>query len=173
MKVSPLICIFTLVAAGCVTSARAQDQASFQARLAARQELALAKIELRNYWQVEYPRQRRELDAAIELTEMALRNNESLLDEYQPFTQFSLGQPFPITIRNLQMCIRETELRLQNLRAERNALVRFHSDQFRALEMKAQQARWRVAELEANDVVASEPPANQPPSSIVLPPPQR
>jgi hypothetical protein len=173
MKFSPAFCVLTIIVSSCVTPARAQEQASFQARLAARQELELAKIELRNYWQIEYPRQRRELNAAIELTEMELRNNESLLHEYQPFTQFSLGQPFPITIRNLQMCIRENELRLQNLRAEWNALVRFHSDQFRALEMKVQQARWRVAELEANDVVASEPPANQPPSNVVLPPPQR
>jgi hypothetical protein len=129
-----------------------------QARLAARRELEIAKIELRNYWQVEYPRQKRELDAAIEMTELEIRANEEAQRELRPFTRFSLGEPFPLTIRELQICSRGTELRLKNLQAERNALVRFHYDDFRVLEMRVQEARLRVAELEANDVVVSDPP---------------
>ncbi len=158
MKFFPAICCLA-IASCCVPSARAQSPSNFQARVSARHELELAKIELRNYWQVEYPRHRRELNAAIELTELELRHNEELQDEYRPFTRFSLGEPFPITIRNLQMCHKEAELRLRNLQAERNALIRFHADEFRVLEMRVQEARFRVAELEANDVTVTELPA--------------
>lgn len=162
MRFFPLMCSLVLVATCVAPSARAQERAWSQVRLAARRDLELAKIELRDYWQVEYPRQRRELDAAIELTEMEVRNNEALLHEYRPFTQFSVGEPFPITIRSLQMCIREGELRLRNLQAERNYLVRFHDEQFHILEMKVAEARLRVAELEANDVATAEPAAPKP-----------
>jgi len=159
MRTLPAICLSTLAVSCLLTPVRAQESASLQARVAARHELELAIIDLRNYWQIEYPRQRRELNAAIELTEMELQNNQEMLREFRPFTQFSIGQPFPITVRSLQMCIRENELRLDNLRAERNAFIRFRSDEFRALEMKVQEARLRVAELEANDTIAAEPAA--------------
>jgi hypothetical protein len=54
------------------------------------------------------------------------------------------------------MCLRDAELRLRDLWAERNALVRFHSDEWRLLEMKVHSARLRVAELEPDDVEAAE-----------------
>ena len=60
------------------------------------------------------------------------------------------------------MCIREGELRLRNLQAERNTLVRFHGDQFRVFEMRVVEARLRVAELEADDVAVSEPIPQKP-----------
>ena len=55
-----------VVASCCVESVVAQGP-SLQTRLAARRELELAKIDLRNYWQIDYPRQKRELDAAVEM----------------------------------------------------------------------------------------------------------
>src|SRR5256885_1501331 len=58
MRFFAAICSLTIVAICCVTPVRAQD-ASWQLRTAARRELELAKIDLRNYWQIEYPRQRR------------------------------------------------------------------------------------------------------------------
>ena len=157
MRFSPAICLFTMIAGCCATSLRAQEQPSWQARFAARHDLELAKIELRNYWLVEYPRQVRELNAAIELTQAEICNNQALQNEYRPFTQFTIGEPFPITIQNLQMCLKAAEIRLKNLQAEKMALIRFHGDQFRFLELKVQVARQRVADLEANDVVESEP----------------
>ena len=60
------------------------------------------------------------------------------------------------------MCGKEAEVRLNNLYAERNALIRFHGDQFEALKMKVEEARFRVAELEANDSIAAVPAAKQP-----------
>jgi hypothetical protein len=150
MKFAPAI--LGLAVASCfILPASAQESSNLQARVAARHELELAKFELRNFWQIEYPRRRRDLDAAIELTEMEMRNYQDLLNEYRPFTQFSLGEPFPVTIRNLQMCLKEVELRLRNLYADRNALIRFKGDEFRVLEMRVQEARLRVAELESGD----------------------
>ena len=111
----------------------------------------MAKLDLQNYWQVEYPRQRRELNLAIELAEAEIQGNEDQQYALRPYTRFSLGEPFPLTIANLRVCRKAAEIRLSNLHAERNTLIRFHGEQFRILEMRVQAARQRVAELEAND----------------------
>src|SRR5262249_12887079 len=136
MRLFPDVCVSLILGCCFAGSIRAQEQPSLQARLAARRELELAKIDLRNYWQIEYPRQKRELDAAIEMTQTELEANDEAQRELRPFTRFSLGEPFPLTIRQLQICQTAAELRLKNLQAERNALIRFHSDQFRVLEMR-------------------------------------
>jgi hypothetical protein len=85
----------------------------------------------------------------IELTEMELLNLRAQLREFRPFTQFSIGKPFPLTVRSLQMCIKAAESRLDDLRDERNVLIRFHSDRFRVLAWQVYDARLRIAELEA------------------------
>jgi hypothetical protein len=145
-----LIASLALLATGLfVTDTFAQQEPSLQERLAARRELEIAKSELLYYWQVDYPRRCRDLDAAIELTRTAIENNRLLLREYRPYTTFSIGEPFPITVRNLKMCIAEKELRLNDLLAERNALTRFKGEQFRVLQLNVYEARLRVAELEA------------------------
>jgi hypothetical protein len=161
MKFSPASCSLAIVVICSATSALAQNQASLQARIAARQELELAKIDLQNYWQIEYPRQRRELNLAIELTKAEIDGNQEQQEALRPFTRFSLGEPFPLTIANLRICRKSAELRLNNLQAERNSLIRFHSDDFRILEMRVQAARQRVADLEANDEVTVAPPSPQ------------
>jgi hypothetical protein len=149
MRLSLSLVSIAIVAAGLPnTSANAQDESPLAERVSARRELELAKMDLRHYWQVEYPRQQRHLNAAIELTKREICDLKLRLREYQPFTRFSTGDPFMITIQNTQMCLREAELRLRDLWAERNALVRFHSDQYRELELRVHEARLRVIELE-------------------------
>jgi hypothetical protein len=162
MKFSPIIYCLVIAASAFNTSAHAQNEASLQARMAAREELILAKLDLQNYWQVEYPRQRRELNMAIELTQAEIDGNREQQEALRPFTRFSIGEPFPLTIANLRVCGKAAEIRLNNLQAERNTLIRFHSDDFRILEMRVQAARQRVAELEANDQLAVPPPSKQP-----------
>ena len=130
--------------------------------MSARRELELAKTELRHYWQVEYPRQRRHLNAQIDLTEAEIRDYQERLRAYRPFDRYSTGGPFLVTLQDLRMCLLDAELRLRDLWAERNALVRFHSDDWRFLELKVHEARLRVAELEANDVAMTEPVSQQP-----------
>jgi hypothetical protein len=166
MRFSPSILLAAIAMLSIAPSTTsAQEAPSYIARLNARRDLELAKIELRHYWQVEYPRQQRHLNAAIELTEREIRDYRARLRAYRPFDRFSTGQPFLITLQELRMCLRDAELRLQDLWAERNALVRFHSDQWRLLEMKAYEARLRVAELEAeleaDEVQAEEPLAQR------------
>jgi hypothetical protein len=150
------ICSALLLLSAIATSTAVQAQeAPLAARMAARRELEQAKSDLYYYWQVEYPRQCREYDAAIECARAEIDANRSLLREYKPFGNFSIGEPFPITVRNIQLCLRTGELRLNDLIAERNALMRFHGDQFRALSAAVYEARLRVAELEANDEVVA------------------
>jgi hypothetical protein len=159
MRLFPVGCVLASVLVGCCVQLVGAQEPSLQARLAARRELELAKIDLRNYWQIEYPRQKRELDTAIEMTRAEICANEEAQRDLRPFTRFSLGEPFPLTIRELQICGRGAELRLRNLEVERNALIRFHYDDFHVLEMRVQEARLRVVELEVNDVIASDSPA--------------
>ncbi len=161
MKVSPAVCSLAVAAICSVTSAHAQDSA-WQARIAARQELALAKLDLQNYWQVEYPRQQRDLNMAIELTQAEIQGYEEQQEAFRPFTRFTIGEPFPLTIANLRVCRKAAEIRLNNLQAERNTLIRFHADQFRILEVRVQVARQRVADLEVNDVIAADSAAQKP-----------
>src|SRR5215203_4956055 len=156
MKFSPTICSLAILAFCSGTTALAQQQSSLQARMAARQELELAKLDLQNYWQIEYPRQRRELNLAIELTQAEILGYKEQQQSLRPFTRFSIGEPFPLTIANLRVCCKSAELRLNDLQAERNSLVRFHGDQFRILEWRVQAARRRVVELEANDEMAAD-----------------
>ena len=154
MRYSPIATCIALFALSFAPVASAEEGASLQARMAARRDLERAKTDLRFYWQVEYPRQRRELDAAIQLTRLEIEDNERLLREYRPFTHFSIGNPFPITIRELRACIVAGQIRLNDLLAEHNALVRFHSDDFRALEAQVYEARLRVLELEPTEETA-------------------
>jgi len=140
---------FLVVAITLPTITARGKEPSLQMRMAARRDLEQAKTELRYYRQVEYPRQCRELDAAIEFTRAEIDDNKTLLREFRPYTQFSLGKPYPITVRNLQMCIRAGELRLNDLLAECNALAWFHSDQIRQLSAQLFEARVRIVELES------------------------
>jgi len=150
MRFSGAILILAIATAlSTVSSACAQDESYAAARAAARRDLMLAKLELRHYQQVEYPRLRRHLQAQIDLTEAEIRAYKRQLHEYRPFSRFSVGQPFTVTIEEIRLCLMEAELRLRDLWAERNALIRFHSDDWRTLEMKVHDARLRVAEIEA------------------------
>src|SRR3954464_1396019 len=159
MKFSLAICSFAMIVICSATSAQGQERASLQARIAARQELELAKLDLQNYWQIEYPRQRRELNLAIELTQAEIEGNKEQQESLRPFTRFSLGEPFPLTIANLKVCRKNAELRLNNLQAERNSLIRFHGNDFRILELRVQAARQRVVDLEPKEEIAAAPPA--------------
>jgi hypothetical protein len=136
--------------------ARAQDDNYAEIRAAARRDLMLAKMELRQYQLVEYPRLRRHLQAQIDLTEAEIRDYKERLHEYRPFDRFSVGRPFTVTLQNLRMCLLEAELRLRDLWAERNALIRFRSDDWRLLEMNVHEARLRVAEIEAEHEAIAE-----------------
>jgi hypothetical protein len=157
-----LVCLASSVSCLPADIATAQEASINVDRRAARRELELAKMDLRHYWQVEYPRQQRHLNAAVELTRLEIRDLELRLREYRPYTRFSTGDPFMITIQNTRMCLREAELRLRDLWAERNALVRFHSDRWRELEMRVHEARLRVRELEPAEEPAVSKVADRP-----------
>jgi hypothetical protein len=146
-RLSTLVC--SIFAVGFASPLFAQEP-SLQDRIAVRRDLEVAKMNLRYYWQVEYPRKCRELDSAIALTRTEIENSRYMLRQFRPFPQFTIDEPYPITVRNLQMCIRVGEFRLNELLAERNALIRYHSDQFNVLAADVYAARVRVADLEAN-----------------------
>jgi hypothetical protein len=123
------------------------------ARADARRDLQAAQMEANHFWQIEYPRRQRELNAAIDLTEREVKLNRLLLREWGPFDKFATGQPLSISITSARLCLRESELRLDELRHQRNDLVRFHSDEARLYEWKVADARARVVALEGGGVI--------------------
>jgi hypothetical protein len=163
MRYFPLpVCLTFVALCSIAVSTRADELFSYEAaRMSARHDLEIAKTELRHYWLVEYPRQRRMLNAQIELTQAEIDDYKERLRGYRPFDRFSRGRPLNYAIQHTEMCLREAELRLRHLWAERNALVRFHSDTWRLLEMQAHEARVRVAELEAGELVIEEAAVNR------------
>jgi hypothetical protein len=155
--------VFAIVLIGSHTlSAFGQTRGFVADRAALRRELESAKLELRHYLQVEHPRQRRYVDAQIQLTEAEVRALQNRLREYRPFTRFTTGNPLSITVQHTEMCLLDAELRLADLRAERNNLIRFRSDQWRVLEMRAVDLRMQLAELENAEELA--PPQNAAPA---------
>ncbi len=137
----------------------AQEGAYQADRMAARRALEMAKIELRLYEQVEYPRQRRQLDARIALIEEEIKMYKERRREYEPFTRWGTGRPLLITSQELKLCLMDAEFKLQDLVADRNALQRFHSDQWRLLALKVEEARAQVIAIEGNGNVAMTGPA--------------
>lgn len=159
---SALLLVVTVASLLTSSLASANEGADLEARVAARRDLEWAKMELRHFWQVEYPRQERQLNSAIELTGIEVRNLRDRLRSYESYSRFNSGSSFSLAIQNQQLCLREAELRLRDLWAERNALVRYKSDQRRALEMRVQEARMRVAALEPAPEPIVSPVVNQP-----------
>jgi hypothetical protein len=151
-----VICVFALFSLGSIgrIAAAQDDEASLAAaRAEARCDLAAAKAAARYYWQVVYPQQQRDLDAAIELTEAEVKADRMQLHQYEPFDHFSYGAPLYMPIQNLQICQREVELRLDRLRDQRNALIRFNSDQGYVLDTCVATARARLVALEGGEVI--------------------
>jgi hypothetical protein len=129
-------------------TAPAQDVPDVNEIAAARDELRLAKLEFRDYWLVEYPRIQRHLDAQIRLTEAEVRTIKERIRMYDPFNRFSTGSAVTWALQDLRMCLLDAELRLRDLWAERSNLIRFRTPQWRILEARVHDARWRLAELQ-------------------------
>ena len=165
MRFSPAALVLAFVTL-MASSACAQQEASLQAKMAARRDLEQVKTELRYYSQLEYPRRCRELDAAIECTRAEIENGRRLLRDYRPFTPFAVIEPYPVAVRNLDACIQSSVFRLDDLIAERNALTRFHSDEYRSLAAQVNEARQRVLDLETPAAELPEPQDGQAGSSL-------
>jgi hypothetical protein len=150
MKLSvPLLSLAIAMICSVPISVQAQESQYDQERASARRDLYLAKVDLRNYWQIEYPRIRRQLNAQIDLTEAEVRIYKERLRLFRPFDRFSTGSAVTWSLQDLRMCLMEAELRLRDLWAERNNLVRFRTAEWRELELRVHDARVLVAEIEA------------------------
>jgi hypothetical protein len=149
MRLSPTLFCLTAAVHCLPTIVHAQNDSYANEIAEARRELQLAKIEFRDYWHVEYPRIRRHLDAQIQLTEAEIRIIKERLRMYRPFDRFSTGSAVSWALQDLRMCLLAAELRLRDLWAERSNFIRFRTPEWRILEARVHDARWRVAELEA------------------------
>lgn len=149
MRFSSPICVI-LLAAACspAGSAYAQNDPRQAELAAARRALAVAKIEARHYWQVDYQRERRELNAAIEFTDAEVQSLRRQLRTLAPFRPFAYGQEASYGLRDARLCMKDAEIRLRALIEERNNLVRFHSDHLALLELNVAEARALVVALE-------------------------
>jgi hypothetical protein len=148
--------VFTLASAAfcCVGGTAFAQTDSHQAELAAaRRALAVAKIEARHYWQVEYRCERRELDAAIRVADEEVRTMRRQLRTFGPFNPYAHGQQPAFAYRNAKLCLAEAEAGRRLLIDQRNDLARSHADHLALLELNVAEARARVVELAGGGVI--------------------
>jgi hypothetical protein len=134
-------------------SALAQTAADPAEIAAARRALAAAKIEARLYSQIEYQCQKRELDAAIRVSDEEVRTMRRQLRAYGPFHPFAYGQLPNFEYRNARLCLAEAETRRRLLIDERNDLARNRGDQLALLNLNVAEARARLVELAGGGVI--------------------
>jgi hypothetical protein len=155
MRLSPWIgCLFLILPSITSSAFGAGPDVLEIERIHARRSLEVAKLELQLYLQVDYPRELRYLDSAITLTQAEIDACERRLRQFEPLTRFSIDNPFPYTWEQQRLGLLEAELRLKDLKAERFALVRFHADKWRLLELKVQEARYLLIALEHTEPIA-------------------
>jgi multidrug resistance efflux pump len=123
----------------------------------ARRELAAAKIEARQYWQVEYSSQLRALNAEIELADAEIRALRREIRRYIPNFKYSYGQLPTIAYRDLPLCLQEAEIRQRTLIGERNDLIRYRANHQQLLELRVAAARDRLIALEGGGLIEFEP----------------
>jgi multidrug efflux pump subunit AcrA (membrane-fusion protein) len=153
VRIPLLVSCLSLLAISSLGQTAIADDGLSAARADVRRDLAIAKAEARYYWQVDYPQQQRDLNAAIELTEAEIQATRLQLRQYEPFDRFSTGQPLYMPIQGMRLCLLEAEQRLENLRQQRNALIRFHSERGYLLDQRVADIRARLVELEGGEVI--------------------
>lgn len=150
MRFSLLSCCLAIMLASTAPCAAFAQSSSIAAECAAaRRDLQSAKLAFRDYWQIEYPRIRRQLDAQIRLAEAEIRTYKERIHLYRPFDRFSTGSAVTLPLQDLRMCLLDAELRLRDLWAERNNFIRFRTPEWRELESRVHEARLRVVDCEA------------------------
>ncbi len=145
--------LFALVSIVFCSIAVAQTDSHPAELAAARRALAAAKIEARHYWQVDYQCERRELDAAIRVSDEEVRTMRRQLRSFGQFHPFAYGQQPAFAYRNARLCLAEAEAGRRLLIDQRNDLVRSHADQLALLELSVAEARARVVELAGGGVI--------------------
>lgn len=117
-------------------------------RNAARRELEIAKLELQSYLQIEFPRERRWINAEIELAQAEISAIQRCGDRPSLFSSHRPAFDLDRQCADYRWYRRQSELRLSDLLAERAALYRKYALTWKLLEQRVQAARRRVAELE-------------------------
>jgi hypothetical protein len=133
--------------------ALAQEAAGPAEIAAARRALAAAKIEARQYSQVEYQCQKRELDAAIRISDEEVRTMRRQLRSFGTFNAFAYGQQPAFGYRNARLFLAEAETRRRLLIAERNDLARSRNDQMALSNLNVAAARARLVDLTGGGVI--------------------
>jgi len=103
-----------------------------EAQLALRQ----AQLRLNLYRYVDYPRQRRELDDAIKLTEAEIKLFERRILDYRPFRTVGRYSPTYTAEQNYRHQLLATSQYLRQLKDQRTDHWRYHADRCRLLELE-------------------------------------
>lgn len=157
MRFSPAVTLSAsclLLAASTFTTAQADPYLTAVAD--AQRAVQCAQQELLLYRQVEFPRQVRQLNAAIELTKAEIDILRRRLREYAPFDKFQTGKPLVVTTDATRLHLLDARQRLADLEAERAVLYRYRGAQFRLLAHNMRQAQARVAALSDGEFVIVE-----------------
>lgn len=150
-----LFTTFKVLAASiaCCGTASAQRIASDAEIAAARRELAAAKLEAQLFWNTEYECARRDLNAAIRVSDEEVRTMRRQLKYFGPFNPYAYGQLPEFHYRNAKLFLAEAEARRNLLISERNNLRRTYANQFALLQLNVAAARDRLVELSGGGTI--------------------
>lgn len=143
-RISSIVVVGVFVAASSAGAAESLEAAVAKTR----RELESLKIQLRLYRQVEYPRQLRELDAAIRLTQAEIDVLEDRVRDYKRAKDTRSPGLRRESLEKAELSLLEAQLRLNNFVQERLAVRRSFSDCCRLAELEIAAVRARLAELE-------------------------
>lgn len=147
------IALATFLVAFGYESASAQSVADQAAIDAARRDVAAAKLEAQQITQLDFQCRRRELNAAIRVSDEELRTLRRDLRRYGPFHAFAYGQLPTFQYRNLRLCIADADARRRLLIAERNDLQRAYNNEVALLNLNVAAARARLVELSGGGTI--------------------
>lgn len=148
-----LIALAAIVAGFGYGSASAQVIADQAAIDAARRDVAAARLEVQQATQLDFQCRRRELDAAIHVSDEEVRTLRRDLRRYGPFHAFAYGQLPTFQYRNLRLCIADADARRRLLIAERNDLNRAYNNEVALLNLNVAAARARLVELSGGGAI--------------------
>ena len=114
----------------------------------ARRRLEIAKIELRLYEEIEYPRKERHFDAQIKFLSLDIEGLKKRVREYKRFNNSRSTSPFLVSLHEAKLALLDAEFRLKDARAERCSLRKFHPDRRKLFLLRIEAARAEVIALD-------------------------
>lgn len=111
---------------------------------AARQQLELAEHRVRLFERVEQPLRLNKIESEIQFVAAEVASFERREREYAQFNKWKYSSPLFSTIEQTHLSLLAAQLRLQHLQEQRLLMLRYASDERRALQLAVEEAQQQL-----------------------------